>query len=166
MADWIKVEVNSFQKIEVLTMADILDMSDHEVFGKLVVLWCWADANTIDGNALGVTKKMINRVVCNDKFADAMLDERVKWLKEDENGNISFPNFDRHNGRGAKKRASNAKRVQQHRENVTISEKKCNTQSVTETLERALPDKIREDKIIKTTGPHPYRSANTIAPAM
>jgi hypothetical protein len=142
MADWIKVEVNSSQKIEVLTMADILDMDEHMVFGKLVVLWCWADANTIDGNAKGVTKRMINRVACNDKFADAMLDPRVGWLIEGENGNVSFSNFDRHNGKGAKKRASTAQRVKQHRENVTQSNDVSNTKSVTE----ALPDKKREEK--------------------
>lgn len=142
MADWIKVETTSSQKIEVLTMADILDMDEHMVFGKLVILWCWADANTVDGNAKNVTKRMIDRVVCNTGFADAMLDERVKWLVQDENGNISFPNFDRHNGKGAKKRATTARRVKQHRENVTEQNKECNTESVT----LPLPEKIREDK--------------------
>lgn len=142
MADWIKVETTSSQKIEVLTMADILDMDEHMVFGKLVILWCWADANTVDGNAHNVTKRMIDRVACNSGFADAMLDPRVGWLIQDENGNISFPNFDRHNGKGAKKRATTARRVKQHRENVTESEKESNDESVTQ----ALPEKRREEK--------------------
>lgn len=146
MADWIKVETTSSQKIEVLTMADILDMDEHMVFGKLVIVWCWADANTVDGNARNVTKRMIDRVACNAGFADAMLHESVGWLKEDENGNISFSNFDRHNGKGAKKRATTARRVQEHRSNVTesvtISSQKCNGESVT----KAIPEKIREEK--------------------
>lgn len=142
MADWIKVETISSQKIEVLTMADILDMDEHMVFGKLVILWCWADANTVDGNAQNVTKRMIDRVACNAGFADAMLDERVGWLKEDESGNLSFSNFDRHNGKGAKKRATTARRVKEHRENVTTSSQTCNAQGVT----KAIPEKRREDK--------------------
>lgn len=142
MADWIKVETTSSQKIEVLTMADILEMDEHMVFGKLVILWCWADANTVDGNAHNVTKRMIDRVVCNDGFADAMLDERVKWLVQDENGNISFPNFDRHNGKGAKKRATTSRRVKQHRENVTEKDPNSNAKCVTQPL----PEKRREEK--------------------
>ena len=148
MADWIKVETISSQKIEVLTMADILDMDEHMVFGKLVILWCWADANTVDGNAQNVTKRMIDRVACSTGFADAMLDERVGWLKQDENGNLSFSNFERHNGKGAKKRATTARRVKEYRENVTQIEEGCNATSVTNDRKQALPEKIREDKII------------------
>jgi hypothetical protein len=143
MADWIKVETTSSQKIEVLTIADLLDIDEHAVFGKLVILWCWADANTIDGNAINVTKRMIDRITCVTGFADAMLHDTVRWLTEDGNGTLSFSNFDRHNGKGAKKRANTARRVNSHR-NVTQDNDKCNAQSVTESEELALPDKRRE----------------------
>lgn len=146
MADWIKVETTSSQKIEVLTIADLLDMDEHMVFGKLVILWCWADANTVDGNARNVTKRMIDRVTCTTGFADAMLHETVQWLNEDENGTLSFSNFDRHNGKGAKKRATTARRVKDFRNSVTEEKEECNTASVTENEQEALPEKIREDK--------------------
>lgn len=144
MADWIKVEITSSQKIEVLTMADILDIDEHMVFGKLVILWCWADANTVDGHADNVTKRMIDRVVSHKGFADSMIDSRVGWLKEDDNGGVFFPNFDRHNGKGAKKRATDARRKALHRAGVTGSSEECHTQSVTQGVTRE--EKRREDK--------------------
>lgn len=144
MADWIKVEITSSQKIEVLTMADILDIDEHMVFGKLVILWCWADANTVDGHADNVTKRMIDRVVCHKGFADSMIDLRVGWLKEDDSGGVFFPNFDRHNGKGAKKRATDARRKASHRAGVANKSDECHSENVTEGVTRE--EKIREDK--------------------
>ncbi len=145
MADWIKVEITSSQKIEVLTIADILDIDEHMVFGKLVILWCWADANTVDGHADNVTKRMIDRVVGHKGFADAMIDDRVGWLKEDGKSGVFFPNFDRHNGKGAKKRATDARRKSSHRAGVANKSDECHNANVTDTVTRE--DKIREDKI-------------------
>lgn len=144
MADWIKVEITSSQKIEVLTIADILDIDEHMVFGKLVILWCWADANTVDGHADNVTKRMVDRVVSHKGFADALLDTRVGWLKEDGKDGVFFPNFDRHNGKGAKKRATDARRKASHRAGVANKSEDCHTESVTDTVTRE--EKIREDK--------------------
>ena len=144
MADWIKVEITSSQKIEVLTIADILDIDDHTVFGKLVILWCWADANTVDGHADNVTKRMIDRVVGHSGFADAMLDSRVKWLKDDGKGGVYFANFDRHNGKGAKKRAVDSRRKASHRAAVAESSDNCHDSSVTDTVTRE--EKRREEK--------------------
>lgn len=117
MADWIKVEVSTSQKIEVFLIAEILDLDADSVIGKLLKLWCWADANTIDGHARSVTKKILDRVVSCDGFANALLDDRVNWLKEMPNGELFFPNFDRHNGSGAKKRALGAARKAKQRDN-------------------------------------------------
>lgn len=150
MADWIKVEITSSQKIEVLTIADILDMDEHMVFGKLVILWCWADANTVDGHADNVTKRMIDRVVSHQGFADAMLDERVGWLLEDKKGSLSFSNFDRHNGKGAKKRATDARRKANHRAAITNKSEPCHDDSVTESVtreEKKRKEEIREENI-------------------
>ncbi len=114
---WIKVEVTTNQKVEVLTIADLLDIDPHTAFGKLVVLWCWADINTIDGHANGVTKVTVDSVVGLKGFAEAMLDSRVGWLREEEDGSLFFSNFDRHNGKGAKKRSVDARRKSVSREN-------------------------------------------------
>ena len=117
-SSWIKVEVTTSQKVEVLTIADLLDMDPHTALGKLVVLWCWADVNTIDGHANGVTKVMVDSVVGHKGFAEAMLDKTVGWLRQEEDGSLYFSNFDRHNGKGAKKRSVDARRKSNSRSNI------------------------------------------------
>lgn len=144
MSDWIKVDVSTSQKIEVFTMAEILDLDDHLVLGKLIVLWCWADANTIDGHAHNVTKVTIDRVVGHKGFANALLDHRVGWLKESPSGDLTFSNFDRHNGKGAKKRADDARRKAKQRAVSVNKSDKCPVKGVTKTVTRE--EKIREEE--------------------
>ncbi len=115
---WIKVEVTTSQKVEILTISELLKIDPHTVLGKLIVLWCWADINTIDGHAKGVTKVAIDSVVGHKGFADAMLSSQVGWLNDDGSGNLFFSNFDRHNGKGAKKRSLDARRAVLHRKNI------------------------------------------------
>jgi hypothetical protein len=91
-----------------------------------------------------VTKKLLDRVVACDGFATALLDERVGWLEEDENGNLRLPNFDRHNGKGAKKRATDAerqanKRAKDVKQNVPDMSRKERDNNVTR------EEKRRED---------------------
>ncbi|EMY3087612.1 DNA replication domain protein [Raoultella ornithinolytica] len=149
--DWIKIEIATSQKIEVFQLAEILDLDVDTVLGKLMRLWCWADVNTINGHAKSVTKKLLDRVVACDGFATALLDERVGWLEEDENGNLRLPNFDRHNGKGAKKRATDAerqanKRAKDVKQNVPDMSRKERDNNVTR------EEKRRED--LKDITPH------------
>ncbi len=143
---WIKVEVTTNQKVEVLTIADLLDIDPHTAFGKLVVLWCWADINTIDGHANGVTKVTVDSVVGLKGFAEAMLDSRVGWLREEQDGSLFFSNFDRHNGKGAKKRSIDARRKSLSRSNGAEMSRKEADASVTKKSTRLERDKSREIK--------------------
>ncbi|EJL80965.1 DnaT-like ssDNA-binding domain-containing protein [Pantoea sp. GM01] len=152
--DWIKIEIATSQKIEVFQLAEILDLDVDTVLGKLMRLWCWADVNTINGHARSVTKKLLDRVVDCDGFATALLDDRVAWLEEGENGDLLFPNFDRHNGKGAKKRATDAERQANKRakdadETVSKSSRSQRDKSVTR------EEKRRED--LKDKTPHNAR---------
>ncbi len=148
---WIKVEVTTHQKIEVLTVADLLSIEPHCALGKLVVLWCWADVNTIDGHANGVTKILIDSVVSHKGFADAMLDSRVGWLREEENGMLFFSNFDRHNGKGAKKRSVDARRKSVSRQNVGSLSRNERDELANFEPTREEIDKSREKRIIKSS---------------
>lgn len=139
--DWIKVEVATSQKIEVFLIAEILDMDIDTVLGKLIRLWSWADANTIDGHAKSVTKKLLDRVVGCDGFVSALLDERVNWLCQLENGDLFFINFDRHNGKGAKKRATDAARQAKKRVTDTVAKQSRSNRDNSVTRE----EKRRED---------------------
>ena len=151
---WIKFEVTTSDKMEVGLMADILKIDPDAVVGKLLRVWAWFDENTIDGNANVTQNALQERYKCNaSSVAKALLDRRVGvvgfcdamiqvgWMVEFD-GAISLPNFDRHNGESAKKRAEGGKRVEKHRNGR-------NAKSVTDVTQNALPDKIRLDKNIE-----------------
>lgn len=110
---WIKIERNTPDKPEVVAMAARLRMKDPDtVTGKLVRLWAWADANSVDGHDISITRAFVDRLTACKGFAAAM--ESVGWL-EGRDGLLSFPRFGRHNGDSAKKRATEARKKQNQR---------------------------------------------------
>lgn len=110
--DWIKIEHATPDKPEVFRMAMQLGITPEHVSGCLLRVWIWADAQTLDGNAVCVTGVTLDRIACHVGFAQAM--KSVGWLVGDE-ANYSFPNFDRHNGKTSKTRAITRDRVKKHR---------------------------------------------------
>jgi uncharacterized phage protein (TIGR02220 family) len=126
--DWIKVEAVTPDKPEVDEMAEILGVSSAEVLGRLVRVWIWADQQSIDGNAVRVTSVTLSKRSGMDNFAEAM--RKVGWLGGTDMA-LTFPNFDRHNGETAKKRALTAKRVKRFRNESNVTS--------------ALPEKRREE---------------------
>lgn len=122
MADfWIKLEKSTPDKPEVFEIASILDIDPDCVLGKLVRAWAWIDSNSENGHISSVTNVLIDRVTACDGFAKAM--RQVGWLSDDE-----VPNFDRHMGKSAKKRANDAERKRKSRKDS----EKCHAESVTE----------------------------------
>lgn len=126
--DWIKIEHALPDKPECIQIAGRLSVDQDAVAGKLLRLWIWADQQTIDGNAPGVTPAFIDRLTNCPGFSAALLD--VGWLV-DRNGRLQLPNFDRHNGQTAKQRALTASRVKRSRNGASVTE--------------SLPEKRRED---------------------
>ncbi len=118
MAEWIKFEHTTPDKPEVSRIAEILDIDPDAVVGKLARIWVWADQQSLNGNAISVTKNHIDRVTHQEGFANAL--KKVGWLTS-QNGVFGFPNFERHNGITAKKRALGKSRQSRHRNagNVT-----------------------------------------------
>lgn len=113
-APWIKIETTTPDKPEVIAMATRLRMKDPDtVTGKLVRLWVWADANSVDGHEISITRAFVDRLTACKGFAAAM--EAVGWLTG-KDGLLSFPGFDRHNGESAKRRAGEARKKQKQRE--------------------------------------------------
>lgn len=147
--DWIKFDVTTPDKPEVVRMATALGIDQDAVVGKLLRVWAWADQNAVvcngECNGLTVTSAFLDRLTFCPGFARAM--QNVGWLVgQDES--FSFPNFSRHNGKTAKERAVSNRRVSAHR---TTSEK-SNGASVTDVtvtpLQKPLPEKRerREEK--------------------
>ena len=140
--DWIKIEVCLPDKPEIWAMSERLAIDPDAVTGKLIRVWAWFDAHTDDGHAKRVTRSFIDRVTSHAGFANVMVD--VGWL-EDSDAGLRQPNFDKHNGESAKKRAESAQRQAKHRkQKAETEEKPRNAKSVT----KVLPEKRREEKSI------------------
>jgi len=145
--DWIKIESVTPDKPEIFVMAEHLHIDPDAVLGKLLRIWIWADQHTEDGNAAHLNRSIIDRISGEPHFAEAM--ESAGWLIESDAG-IEIPNFDKHNGQSAKRRANTAKRVSKSRNaSVTEMKRSCNA-DVTDmkhkkvTLPRPIVRKIME----------------------
>jgi len=146
--DWLKIEVCTPDKPEVIGIADMLGIPPAHAFGSLFLIWRWFDQHTTEGNALYVTKVTIDRLSGNAGFADAMV--KVGWLCVSEDGVVTLPHFDRHNGETAKQRALTAKRVSKSK---AKSNAKSNAKINEKVTDDALPreEKRREEKSNTTT---------------
>jgi hypothetical protein len=114
------------------------------VVGKLYALWSWADAVTVDGHVPGVNAEAVDEVVGWPGFAEALASvPGSPWLIADETG-ITLPNFDRHNGRSAKRRAKESVR-------------KASARDADKMRTKSGPEKRREEERT-TTSPTPPSS--------
>jgi hypothetical protein len=106
---WIKVENATPNKPEVLKLARLLGVSRDDAFGKAMRFWIWLDGVTVDGRVDGVTSTDVDAVVGAVGVADALIAAGWLSISEDQQS-IVVPNFDRHNGESAKKRAQKTQR--------------------------------------------------------
>ena len=130
-------------------IAAALNIDPDAVVGKLLRVWAWFDEQTESGNALSVTKHLLDRQVGVIGFCDAL--QNVGWLDEN-NEYIFIPNFDRHNSQTAKTRALTAERVakmRQLKDLETLEKLSSNANSVTKSVTRE--EKRREDQLTLTT---------------
>ena len=124
---WLKIETHTINKPEVFAMSASLGVSRAEVVGHLVTVWAWFDQNTEDGCVESAHGSAIVDGMTVPNFADAM--QAVGWLNATES-KLCLPNFGKHNGSTAKKRANGQARQSRFR----------NAPSVTR------EEKIREEK--------------------
>ena len=135
--DWIKMQANLPDKPEVWHVSGITGIDPDAVVGKLLRVWAWFDAHTVDGNAVGVSFPLIDRIAGVAGFGEAL--HLAGWLEHTSNG-ISLPNFDRHNGKSAKSRALTNERVAKNRAKGNAA---CNADTVTKSVTRE--EKRREE---------------------
>lgn len=136
--DWIKLEAITLEKPEIFALAEELNCTHATAFMACVRFWIWADRQSRNGHAINVTFVTLDSVASIAGFSAAMV--KVGWLVV-ENGKVSLPNFERHNGNTAKKRAlaQNRKANQRSRNSHAIGHA-----SVTHS---AGPEKRREEHI-------------------
>lgn len=124
--DWIKMRGNLWNDPRVAKICDLTDQGEAAVVGALYWLWSMANDHTVDGHLPGLTVRQVDRKTGVPGFADAML--AVGWLLQDEGG-LSIPRFEDHNGSTTKKRCLTAVRVANHaaknsaNTNAPVSEK-------------------------------------------
>jgi len=110
--NWIKFEVTTPQKREILVMSRAMKLPRPHVVGLVLHFWAWADAETVDGMLHKLTQEDVDAVVDHEGFAAALI--AAGWLLDDGDG-LLIPNWGRHNGKNAKKRAMTARRQEAYR---------------------------------------------------
>jgi hypothetical protein len=116
---WIKIDHSLPQKPEVYIIAQRLGISRAEVVGHLVSFWLWTDQMSADGTMLG--NRQIVDSLTTENFANTLID--VGWIDFLDNGEkLEVVNFERHNGTSAKRRATNAQKVAEHRKRKKLQE--------------------------------------------
>jgi type IV secretory pathway VirB10-like protein len=137
--DWIKFETSTLDKPEVHVIACELDIDPDAVVGKLLRVWSWFDQHSENGDAPETLMRLLDRHTGIEGFCDAM--QQAGWLVVD-NSKIKLPNFHRHNGETAKKRAlKNERQSRWRNKNVDT---KASTSASHETSTREEKRRIKE----------------------
>lgn len=104
---WIKVSTGLGTHPKVVRIASALKADRLRVVGGLHAVWCLFDEHSEDGRLDGYTPEIVDELIGWPGFARAM--EAVGWAEETPQG-LVLPDFDRHNGQSAKRRAMDAER--------------------------------------------------------
>ena len=142
--DWIKMRIDLADDPAVIGLAAALKINEDEIVGKLHRLWSWADKHTSSGFVPHITAKWIDRHLEKGGFAAQM--QAVGWLVITPEG-VTFPSFDRHNGKSAKSRAENTERARDSRKKRDASVTNCERLSQKKRDENVTrEEKRREEK--------------------
>lgn len=117
--DWLPMRLDLALDPAVIAIATRTGLDDDTVVGKLHRLWSWANSQSRDGRAPGVTQKWLNAFLRATDFAEALCE--VGWLEvefDTETGRelgITIPRFDVWNSQTAKARILNSRRQSEYR---------------------------------------------------
>ena len=146
--DWIKMRVDLADDPAVIGMASYLKIDEYEVIGRLHKLWSWADKHTTDGFVPHINGKWIDKHLDKSGFSSQMIS--VGWLSISSNG-VTFPLFDRHNGKSAKSRAENTERARLSRKVSDKSSTKIACLSQEKCDESVTREEKRREEVNNTT---------------
>lgn len=117
--DWIKMRTNLDTDPRVFALSSKTGAHVQHVKGALHWLWSQADTHTTDGKLWGYVPEQVDQTVGIPGFCSAL--EGLKkagkpwpWLKIGD-GFVQVPDFGKHNGESAKKRAQGALRASRKR---------------------------------------------------
>lgn len=117
---WIKMLTGLRRHPKVVRMASALEADRHRIVGGLHSAWSVFDEQSEDGELVGYTPAVLDEEVGWPGFTDAMI--AVKWCYFDGNS-LFLPEFDKHNGASAKRRAQDADRKRAGRSSASDADK-------------------------------------------
>jgi len=109
---WIPWEIGLHSKSEITRMAKACKVHPHEMAARCMIVWGWAQDQTVNGVVSGLTASDVSLSVGIPNIGESM--QSVGWLAEREDG-ITFPNWERFNGRPSKARMREAERKRRQR---------------------------------------------------
>ena len=109
---WIPWVVGLQQKSEVVRMAKACGVHPYEMAARCMIVWSWAQEQTVDGIVHGLSPADVSSTVGIPGMGEVL--ESVGWLV-DVGDAIAFPNWERFNGRPAKARLLAAERKRRER---------------------------------------------------
>jgi hypothetical protein len=111
--DWIKMRSALRRHPKVVRIASALQTDRLRVVGGLHAVWCLFDELSEDGRLYGYTPSALDSEIGFPGFSELLV--AVEWLNWDGNDGLSLPEFDKHNGASAKRRAQEADRKRAER---------------------------------------------------
>ena len=120
---WIKMRTDLATNPKVVAIAELLNLDEDTVVGKMHRLWSWADKHAKDGRAMG-SPAWLDRMMKCKGLANALMRDEIDWLQA-EDGWLVFPRWEEHNSQSAKSRAEAARRQRTSRENRTPVTDSC-----------------------------------------
>jgi hypothetical protein len=138
MSNWIKMRSNLWDDPRIAKICDITNKPEREVIGGLYWIWSMADDQSTDGRLEGLSLGAIDRKTGLKGLGAALV--KVGWILESEDG-VEIARFDEHNGASAKRRSTEAKRMQF----VRKPKDSCSQPMRTESEHHAKLDKNRID---------------------
>ena len=124
--DWIKVEKRTPRKYEILTIAEVCGVSVGDAFLAWFQLWSWLDEETDSGHLPKLSPQKCDYLGGLPKLGQALAE--CGWVEFTPDGGAIIHNWDRHNGKSAKKRTLVNRRKVEFRERE--AERKRNAASV------------------------------------
>jgi hypothetical protein len=138
MSNWIKMRSNLWDDPRIAKICDITNKPEREVIGGLYWIWSMADDQSTDGRLEGLSLGAIDRKTGLKGLGAALV--KIGWILESEDG-VEIARFDEHNGASAKRRSTEAKRMQF----VRKPKDSCSQPMRTESEHHAKLDKNRID---------------------
>ena len=118
MAKWIKVETHTPDKAEVRHIARLCHCTKAEAFLAFFRVYVWLDEESDDGHVDFFTPADADEIGGLTGLGAALAE--VRWLTFGPTGAV-VANWDRHNGKSAKKRCLEAERSRRQRERHAAS---------------------------------------------